>query len=315
MKNYSTKKVCEFSRIILGCAALGEYDHGVVDRESLKTTVHCALDKGINTFDVADCYGNEFGLAEENLFRILGDKRKSVNIITKFGVRWNKVQGERRPKTFKDISPEWASIAIENSLRRLKLECIPIYFVHWPDGKTPIEETVYFLSRLRDEGKILHIGLSNFSADDILQASKVAPISFVQYSYSLIDRKIENDILRTCHNLGIEVLCYGALAQGFLSGKYNCREAFDLSDHRSKLPHFSGNNEKKNQAVIDELNRLSLKYNFTPAQMAIAWTLKSRYVDGVVLGAKTESQVNENVDALNVFLENEDYIKLNAISK
>ena len=304
------------SKIILGCAALGEYDHGVVDKQSLKKAVYCALDLGVNTFDVADCYGAEFGLAERKLSEILGDRRKTVNIITKFGVRWNKVQGRNtRPKTFKDTSPEWATKAVDDSLKRLRLDCIPIYFIHWPDKKTPIEETVYALAKLQDAGKIRHIGLSNCFAYDILKANKITSISFIQNSYSLINRGMENEIFNLCNQFGIDVLCYGALAQGLLSGKYGCKEPFDKSDHRSRLPHFLGKNERKNKMIIATLKELGIKYNCTPSQLAVSWVLCNKFVNGVVLGAKNDLQVNENVKALSITLETVDRNKLNDISK
>lgn len=313
MRYSSIPALPPFTKIILGCAALGEADHGVIDKEALKLAVHQALDEGINTFDVADCYG--LGLAEENLSNILGSKRKEVNIITKFGIRWERVSGNERAKTFRDISPNWAEVAVENSLKRLKIECIPVYFVHWPDGKTPIEETVTFLSKLRDAGKIQHIGLSNFSSEDVARASRVASISFVQYSYSLIDRKIEDNVLSTCSKLTIKVLCYGALAQGLLSGKYNCREVFDKNDHRSRLSHFAGNNENKNEAIIAELKDLSVKYNSSVPQIAIAWALKNKYIGGAILGAKTSLQVKENITSLGIDLSEEDYRQLNKVSE
>lgn len=302
------------SRIILGCAALGEYDHGVIDRESLKSAVYSALDEGINAFDVADCYGSEFGLAEANLSEILGSRIKELNIITKFGVRWHRSGSGTRPVTTKDISTDWTQTAIENSLKRLKLETIPIYFIHWPDGKTPIEETINTLSKLKKEGKVLHIGLSNFSAYEIERAHKVEPISFVQYSYNLIDRKIENSIIPLCDRLGIKLLCYGALAQGFLTGKYACREDFDKSDHRSRLPHFQGVNEERNRKIISTLKLLAEKYNVNSGQVAIAWCLKRCAIKGVILGAKNAVQVKENADSLGIELNDEDFIHLNNIS-
>jgi aryl-alcohol dehydrogenase-like predicted oxidoreductase len=157
---YAALADLKVSRIIFGCEALGGTDWGKVDVPAVQAAVAHAWDRGINTFDVADVYG--LGRAETALAEALGPRRHDAVIITKFGVNWRQGKNGGRAETFRDASPAHAKKAAENSLRRLKIDCIPLYLVHWPDPRTPLADTRAALEELKAAGKIRRYGLSNF---------------------------------------------------------------------------------------------------------------------------------------------------------
>jgi aryl-alcohol dehydrogenase-like predicted oxidoreductase len=173
----------QISRLGLGGCPLGGHGWGDFDQEQAINAVRKAMDSGINFFDTADIYG--FGSSEELLFHALGETRHKLVIASKFGVRFN----ESTKQTYKDISPKYVRQALEGSLKRLRLEMIPLYYIHWSDGKTPIQDTVAELEKCRQEGKIGGIGLSNFTADEITEALNITNIDAVQVQFSLVDRE------------------------------------------------------------------------------------------------------------------------------
>ncbi|MGC8833414.1 MAG: aldo/keto reductase, partial [Armatimonadota bacterium] len=202
------------SKIGLGCEPLGGVDWGYVDEHAAEAVVHKALELGINLFDTADVYG--LGLSETRLSQALGPHRHQVTIITKFGINWKKVPGRERALTFRDSSPAHVVEALENSLRRLRIECIPIYCIHWPDPKTPIYDTLEALQKCQQQGKIRYIGLSNFPIDIARQAHSISPVCVVELLYNLLDRGLEAEIAAYRAELGVSVVAYGMLAQGLL---------------------------------------------------------------------------------------------------
>ncbi len=199
------------SRIGLGCEPLGGVDWGYVDERAAEATVYKALDLGINLFDTADVYG--LGLSETRLSRALGPHRHQVTIITKFGVNWKRVPGLERAVTFRDSSPTHVVEALENSLRRLRLDCIPIYCIHWPDPKTPICDTIEVLQKCQQQGKIRYIGLSNFPLDLVRQVHSISPLGAVELQYNLLNRELEAEITACYAEIGVSVVAYGMLAQ------------------------------------------------------------------------------------------------------
>jgi aryl-alcohol dehydrogenase-like predicted oxidoreductase len=179
------------SRIGFGCAPMGGYDYGNVREGESIDAVHKALDMGINFFDTADVYG--FGRAEEVLGRALGTERNNVIIATKFGLKW-----DASSRVSRDCSKKRVYQAIEGSLRRLKIEAITLYQIHWPDPETSIEETMEALLLSKEAGKIKHIGCSNFKIDLVQQCQKVGRLEFLQDSYNLVDRAAEKELLSYC---------------------------------------------------------------------------------------------------------------------
>ena len=292
------------SRLAMGCEPLGGTDWGDIDIPLARHAVQCALDVGITVFDTADVYG--LGRSEIELSRALGNRRHEAFIITKFGVRWQTVVSGERARTFKDSSPAYLRTALEGSLGRLKIEAIPLYLVHWPDQSTSLDDTLAALEIMRQEGKILNYGLSNFSDIEIKKSAKKFTVSAVEGPYNLVDRKRGESMFRSARQYGMVCIAYGTLAQGLLAGGYNENAVFKPNDRRSRLPIFAQNQWQKNNAILNMIEKISRKNQKTISQVAIRWTLDSGYVDIAIVGAKSPAQIEVNVGALNWQLSPED---------
>ena len=293
------------SRVGLGGCPLGGHGWGQVDDAESHHAVERAYDLGVNFFDTADVYG--LGHSEELLRKALGRRRRDVVIASKFGVRWDSAG-----KTWKDASPAYLRTALEASLRRLGLECIPLYYVHWPDAKTPIEDTMAELERCRRAGKIHAIGVSNFSAAQLQKACQVVPIAALQLQYSLVDRESATEVLNVASQHDVPFVTWGSLAQGLLTGKYDETASFDTNDRRHRYENFCGDKFHRNLKTVALLKQSSLRINRSPAQIAIRWVLDSTNVGTVLFGAKRASQVEENLAALDWRLPENEYRLLEA---
>lgn len=281
------------SRVGVGCEQLGGTDWGHYDLNETIRSVELAADSGINLFDTANVYG--LGQSERNLCRALGARRHEVVIVTKGGVRWESSPGEGRAKTFLDLSRASLRDSVEGSLRRLDLDAISLYLLHWPDRSTPIEEALDTLQELKDEGKIRAIGLSNFSLSDVRRADELASIAAVEIRYNLLCRSAEEEILPYCRQRGIGVLAYGCLAEGLLAGKYPGGTAFDASDRRSRLGHFQGDAMLQNLQVVDRTRKVADAHGKTPAQIAVQWVLSNDAISSAIVGVKNVAQLQDAV--------------------
>jgi aryl-alcohol dehydrogenase-like predicted oxidoreductase len=279
------------SRVALGGCPLGGHGWGHVDDADSIAAVRCAAEAGVNFFDTADVYG--LGHSEELLAEALGARRQQCVIATKFGVR-RTADG----RTLKDASPIWMEQALEASLKRLKLERIPLYYLHWPDWHTPIEETVGALERCRREGKIGAIGLSNVSPEELDRACSVARISAVQVQYSLVDRQPAAELDAVIRKWNIPLATWGSLAQGLLTGKYDAGARFAPDDRRSRYENFQGAKFESNLRMVDLLKSLAAQLDRKPGQIAMRWLLQTPHVACVLFGAKTPAQVQENLGAV-----------------
>jgi aryl-alcohol dehydrogenase-like predicted oxidoreductase len=299
------------SRLGLGGCPLGGHGWGEFDRNKAIEAVRQAVDSGINFFDTADIYG--LGSSEELLSYALGDDRHRFVIASKFGVRFDESTG----KTYKDISPKYVRQALEASLKRLKLEMIPLYYVHWSDGKTPIQETVAELEKCRQEGKIGGIGLSNFTANEITDALEVSNIDAVQVQFSLVEQKNARELFDIVEQNQITLVTWGSLAQGLLTGKYNENSLFNENDRRSRATYsnFHGEKLKQNMDIVYILKEISRATCRTPAQLAMRWLLDTKPVGSVLFGSKTPHQVEENIKTLDWKIEQKYYKKLLSVSQ
>ena len=280
----------ELSQIGFGCWAIGGHGYGKVDDKESIETIRVAFDKGINLFDTADVYG--FGHSEKILSEALGSNRSKVIIATKGGVRWDD-QGN----TCKDSTSSYIRKAVEQSLIRLKVEQISIYQLHWYDSVTPIEEIFTTLDKLKDEGKIANIGVSNVDLDFIKQSNKYTNIVTNQLKYSLISRENEKQMEIQSTELNIGTLCYGILSRGLLSGNYNENSNFGVNDTRSTDDMFT---KYYNQYadMINKLKSIAKEYQCSPTHIAIKWTLSNKYVTSALIGMKNKLQVEDNCKAL-----------------
>ncbi len=287
------------SRIGFGCWAIGGHGYGNVnDDESIKA-IHKALDLGVNFFDTADVYG--FGHSEKILSKALGSQKDNVIIATKFGVGWGK-----KGNTFKDCSPKKVVEALEGSLRRLRIDTIPLYQIHWYDNNTPIFKTMNALRKCQDAGKVRYIGCSNFSTNLIARASKTQRIESLQCEYNIIKRDLEVKIPKYVEEFKLGIIVYNVLARGLLSGKFNLTTKFGDNDTRNRDGNFLGEKFKRNLQVVDVLKKIGIRYDKTPSQIAIRWVLDNKDVTCALIGIKNSKQIEENVGALSWTLSRDD---------
>ena len=294
------------SRIGFGCWAIGGHGYGKVDDNKSIRAINKAIDIGINFFDTADVYG--FGHSEIILGQALGSLKNDVVIATKFGINWND-----SGKTFKDCSPKRIVTALNGSLKRLKVDCIDLYQIHWYDNKTPFADMMYTLIKCQEGGKIRHIGCSNLTFELIRELDQIARIESLQCVYNLIEKQTEITFMKCNEELDIGILTYGVLARGLLSGKYDNNTKFDEKDTRNRDENYKGEKLKRNLKVIGELRRIADRYNKTTAQVAIRWALKNIAVTSALIGIKSVKQVVENAGGIGWKLEQADYEKLNSL--
>lgn len=289
----------EVSRLGFGCWAIGGHGWGPINDKDSIAAIRKALDLGINFFDTADVYG--FGHSEEILAKGLGESRKKVVIATKFGLKW-----DRKGKITRDISPKRVVEALEASLRRLRIDCIPLYQIHWPDFKTPISETMLALMKCQKAGKIRYIGCSNFSVDLINEAQKTFRVESLQVPYNIIDRKIEEELIPCCRKWKMGLITYSSLVQGLFTGKYKKGAKFDKDDVRSRYENWRGKKLEANLRLVEELKKMGDKYKKTPAQIAIRWILDNPSIDCALTGVTKPEHIIENSGATDWELSPED---------
>lgn len=254
------------SRIGLGTWAIGGWMWGGTDEAQSIATIRAAVDSGINLIDTAPVYG--FGRSEEIVGKALQGLRDKAVIATKAGLDWpdGKV---RRNATATRIRAE-----VEDSLRRLRTDHIDIYQIHWPDPLVPHDETAAQLEKLRQEGKILAIGVSNYSPSQMKGFSHNAPLATVQPPYNLFERDIEKDVLPYARQHGLAVLAYGALCRGLLSGRMNADTAFPSDDLRKSDPKFQQPRFSQYLAAVEALELFAReRHGKSVLALAIRWIL------------------------------------------
>ena len=287
----------QVSRIAFGTWQLGG-DWGATDEEAAVAAIRHAADQGINFFDTAQGYG--FGASEQLLARALdGKPRDEVIIATKGGLRPSPRGGVER-----DASPEWIRRGVEESLKALGTDYIDLYQVHWPDPNTPFEQTAQALYELKAEGKIRHVGVSNFDADQMEEFSRTLPVETLQPPYHLFRREIEVSILPYTRSHEIGVLVYGPLAHGLLSGGLGRETHFSPDDWRSKSSVFEGQDFERNLRVVSALQRFAeFELGTTVSRLAVAWTLANPAVHVAIVGTRNPAHVDDAVAALDLELD------------
>lgn len=252
-----------------------------------------AVDSGINFFDSAPVYG--FGHSEELLGKTLKPMRDKVILATKCGLVWDK---ENLGSIAKNARKASILKEIDRSLRRLRTDVIDLYQVHWPDVKTPQEETMEALLKIKEQGKIRFIGVSNYSVDQMRECMKFGNIVSLQPEYSLLERSIEKETVSFCIENRIGIIAYSPLASGVLTGKYDKSTRFKDWRGKGVIGVFTGEGYEKNIEKVDALKEVSGEAGKTCGQMAVNWVTRQPGLASALVGVKNESQVEENLESV-----------------
>jgi len=268
-----------------------EFGWGEQDDTQSVTAIHRALELGVNWIDTAAVYG--MGHSEEVVARALRTwPGPRPYVFTKCGLRWDE-QGY----VHRDLSADSIRSECEESLRRLDVDVIDLYQVHWPTDH--LEEGWSAMAQLQKEGKVRWIGVSNFDVEELRRAQKIAPITSLQPPYSLVRREVEQEILPYCRSNGIGAIVYSPMASGLLTGAMTRERAASLpeSDWRSRDVEFKDPRLSRNLALVERLREVGERVQRPPGQVAIAWVLRNPAVTGAIVGARNATQVEGNVDA------------------
>src|SRR5712692_5472724 len=277
------------------------------DNDSI-AAIHRSLELGVNWIDTAAVYG--LGHSEELVGRALKDWRGSrPYVFTKCGLRWG-FKGE----VYKVLSAESIREEVENSLRRLSVDVIDLYQIHWPpdSDSDELEEGWSTLVDLKREGKVRWIGVSNFSVQQLRRAQFIAPVTSLQPPYSLLHREIEDEILPYCQRKDIGVIVYSPMASGLLTGAMTRERAAELpkDDWRRTSPEFREPKLSQNLELVERLKKVAARYARTPGEIAIAWTLRLPAVTGAIVGARNANQAEGVMRAGEIKLTSQDFAEI-----
>jgi aryl-alcohol dehydrogenase-like predicted oxidoreductase len=277
------------------------------DAESI-ATIHRALELGVTLLDTAAAYGP--GTNEELVGRAVADRREQAVVATKFGLVRSGEGTYPRERTHIDGRPEYVHESCDESLRRLGLDHIDLYYQHRVDADTPIEETVGAMGELVAEGKVRFIGLSEAAPETIRRAHAVHPVTALQTEYSLWSREPEGEILATVRELGIGFVAYSPLGRGFLTGTIRSVEELSETDYRRFTPRFEGDNLERNIDIVERIDALARDKGVKPAQLALAWVHAQGEDIVPIPGTKRREYLEQNVAALEIELGEEDLRRL-----
>jgi aryl-alcohol dehydrogenase-like predicted oxidoreductase len=307
----------------LGTFAIGGWFWGGTDEKKSIEAIHASLERGVNLIDTAPIYG--FGVAEQIVGKAIKGRRDKVIIATKVGLRWDTDKGQfdgyaddkspsKEPakyKIYKYLGPEGIRYEVEQSLKRLGTDYIDLYQTHWQEPTTPIEVTMEALVKLKQQGKIRAIGVSNVSVDQLKRYAKVAS---AQEKFTLIDRSImKSGLLDYCVNNSISILSYSSMEQGLLTGAMSPDRLFKEGDTRKTNPLFSPESIRRVNAVVTELRPFAEKYRATISQIVIALTVAQRGITHMLVGARDAAQASENAAGGCIELSRDDLAAMNVI--
>jgi len=297
------KSNLEVSAIGLGCMGMSFAFGPPKDKKEMTTLLHAAVDRGVTFFDTAEVYGPFTN--EELVGEALAPYKGKVVIATKFG--FDLSGGDNRPGIANvNSQPAHIKLAVEGSLKRLRIETIDLLYQHRVDPNVPIEDVAGAVKDLIQAGKVKHFGMSEAGAKTIRRAHAVQPVTALQSEYSLWTRNPEEEIIPTLEELGIGFVPFSPLGKGFLTGAMNENTRFESNDFRSTLPRFTPDALKVNQALIDLLASIAKKKNATPAQIALAWLLAQKPWIAPIPGTTKLSRLEENIGAASVELTSQD---------
>ena len=300
--------------VIFGAWAVGGWMWGGNDEADSIAAIQASIDHGVTTIDTAAVYGQGYG--EEVVGKAIQGRRDQVQIATKGGMTWD-LEGGSDPWNTQDrlghdilirrnSSPKTIPIECERSLKRLGVDVIDLYQIHWPDTTTPVEDTMAALVKLKDQGKIRAIGVSNYDATWIRKAAAAGPLASLQPPYSLIQRKIEKEILPTCIELGVGVIVYSPMERGLLTGSVPADRVFPAGDHRASHKFFKPENRALVNQSLETVRPIAEKHGVSLAQLVINWTIQEPGITAALVGARNAEQAIHNAQALSFQLSPEE---------
>ena len=298
----------EVSRIAFGTWQVsGEW--GSYDVEQAQNAIRHAHELGVTFFDTAQAYG--FGTSEEILADALrsplDSDRDSIVIATKGGIN----PGSDRPR---DSSREYLRSGVEDSLRAMKLDHIDLYQIHWPDEQTAFEDAAGYLQEMVDEGKLRHVGVSNFDAEQMAAFDRRRPVETLQPPYHLFRRGIEGDVLDYVRAHDVGTLVYSPLGSGLLTGTMDSSTTFEDSDWRASSSAFQGEKFRTNLAVVEKLREFASSKGCEVSQLAIAWVLAQDGIDTAIVGARSSKNIERSLAAVDVDLTADDLAEITRLS-
>ena len=287
-----------------------EFAWGAQDDDESVKTIERALDSGINWIDTAAIYG--LGHSEEVVAKALKNSPHKPYVFTKCSMRWFPDRQIYRSLKAGSLQEE-----IENSLSRLRIDTIDLYQIHWPNPEDEIEEGWETLARFQEEGKVRYIGVSNFNVEQMKRMQKIAPITSLQPPYSLLNRKIEDEILPFCLENHIGVINYSPMVSGLLTGKMTAERIKNLpeDDWRKRSANFIEPKLSKNLELVELLREIGKAHNVEPGVVAIAWTLRHPAITAAIVGARRPDQVDGVLPAATFRLSEQEIAKIEGFSK
>ncbi len=299
----------ELTPIGLGTWAIGGGDWsnawGPQDDADSIAAIHRAVDLGVNWIDTAAVYG--LGHSEEMVGRAIKSLSRKPYVFTKCSLPWHADRSVYNSLKRSSIAEE-----VEGSLKRLQVDTIDLYQIHWPKPDDEVEEGWETLARLQEEGKVRWIGVSNFSVDQMKRAMKIAPITSLQPPYSMLRRAIEAEILPFTQANGIGVINYSPMLSGMLTGKMTAERAASLApdDWRRNNKEFNEPRLSQNMRLVELLREIGSGHGVTPGVVAVAWVLHNPAITGAIVGGRSQKQVEETAAALTFRLTEEEYAKI-----
>jgi aryl-alcohol dehydrogenase-like predicted oxidoreductase len=304
----------KLTAIGFGAWAIGggnwEFGWGPQDDHESVEAIERALGLGLNWIDTAAIYG--LGHSEEIVAQALAHATNKPYVFTKCSMRWHKDRSIYRSLKRDSVREE-----AENSLRRLKLDVIDLYQIHWPDPEAEIEEGWEAMARLKEEGKVRFIGVSNFNVEQMKRAQKIAPITSLQPPYSLVNPAVQDEILPFCKANNIGVINYSPMASGLLTGKMTAERIAKMpeDDWRRRAPQFKEPKLSRNLKLVELLKQIGDAHKVQPGVVAIAWTLHNPAVTAAIVGARRADQVDGILPAASFRLSNAEAAKIDAFVK
>ena len=310
----------KLSVITFGAWAAGGWMWGGADRNNAVAAIRASYDAGVTSIDTAPAYGQ--GASEEIVGEaIKGLPREKLQILTKYGLRWNSTKGSFHFKSkdndgheidiYKYAGKESIISECEDSLRRMGTDYIDLYQIHWPDVTTPISETMEAVSKLIQQGKVKYAGVCNYNVEELKEARKTIPLVADQVPYSMVKRDIEKDVVPYCIENNLAILAYSPLQRGLLTGKMKPGWVFAPGDHRAEIYYFTNENINRANAFLEKLRPMAGEKKATLSQLVLRWTMEQPGITIALVGARDVAQAMENARAMEVGLSSEEIAFIN----